>query len=1579
MIEQLTHRYRVLSLLGQGGMGCVYLAEDLTNGSQLALKTLAVQQATDPEDAARRFRQEFRAMARLRHPNLVEVYDFGTQEDGTPFFTMEVVPGDGLDALLPLSPDQVSQVLAQLAQALAYIHQQGLVHCDIKPENIRLRPDGRLKLMDFGLMGPSGQPGGGIKGTLAYMSPEVARGAKLDARSDLYSVGALAYHLLTGRVPFEGDDPVAVLRAHLEETPDPITPLCPQVSPELEAVVLRLLAKDPLARFQSCHDLLAALGVAQDEDEAGMLGASPFVGRHEALAAFNDGLEALSRDERTTLAFTGAPGLGKTRLLEELRFQAQLAGRSVLSANCQEEGAPYAAFVPVLRAAVAALSEEARAPFCLPLSSLLPELMPDGRAVGLDPQKEKARLQGAVVELFATLSRAGGLVLLLDDWHWADASSQELLGAIATKLAEHPLLLVTAGREEAAGALPLPSLAPAEVREMTEAILGHRDLADGFVSQLEKATHGNPLFVESALRHLHQEGLLRRRQGRWQTEGLSITAAELPSSIHDLLLRRIERLSPLAIAIAEVAAVMGQPFPTARLLRLVACDEDARFEALAQLAAEGVLREDEGMLRFIGGQFAELLYARLDAPARISLHTRVADVLAIELSGDDRLEALFELARHQLSSDAPARGVPAALAAARKSLAIFGLDQARTMLEAGLPHATEAIDRLGFLQGLGDLARFSSELDAAAGHYQEALAIARALGGTGREASLLYSLGILHQVRSQYDEALARMEEALAALAEHPDPAEGARVRFAMGRLHNFKGDSASAVARIEEALAIARERGDQAMMSSCLGLLGLLYVQGNPERVATGLAYLDESRAVKERLGDKPGLNDTFNLLGNAQMSVGRYADALASFDRTLVLCRELGIRDDEICAEINLGMACYELGRFAQSARHAHVAAEGAAASGNPLYEGIALVVEAVAHGHLGAGAEAAACLKAAEAVAERTRNAYLDVTVASYAVEVELLLGRLLAAQARAEAATALSDSTGIHEYDAKLLSLGAELEARFGDTTAALAQSDRLAAWAEENQAHGARARAFVARAWALRVAGEATAAVEALDAAIAGANSCGAAHVEGVAHWLRAEALGRLGNVTGAREAFEQAARLGDSARLALLATFGRARLEGRSAEAYRLLAEARGALETILSRCSDEAAREDLLSLDELWRVQRGDLSPAEHAGAGAADGRYLAALKELEAARAQLVEARKAQAVQAQTNLRLDAEREAHARQLEMLNTLARTVSTTLVLAEVIDNVVDFTLKLTGADRCFILLTEDGEQLRFHHAKDRAGNVLTDSGEKVSGSITQRVLATLEAECVLDTKDHAQFQAQQSILDLNLRTVMCVPLMVKQEPLGVLYVDSQAVVNAFGPRDLDLLQAIASQASVAIQNAKLYERATVDGLTRLFVRSYFEQRLASEVRRAQRYGSSLSLAMMDIDHFKKFNDTYGHATGDDVLRLVAAVIKEQIRESVDIPGRFGGEEMLVLMPETDEEGAMVLAERLREAIASTDLTGPKGEILHVNVSIGVSTFGAYAKTPVELVEFADQALYASKRNGRNRVTRYGPDMGSTP
>lgn len=224
----------------------------------------------------------------------------------------------------------------------------------------------------------------------------------------------------------------------------------------------------------------------------------------------------------------------------------------------------------------------------------------------------------------------------------------------------------------------------------------------------------------------------------------------------------------------------------------------------------------------------------------------------------------------------------------------------------------------------------------------------------------------------------------------------------------------------------------------------------------------------------------------------------------------------------------------------------------------------------------------------------------------------------------------------------------------------------------------------------------------------------------------------------------------------------------------------------------------------------------------------------------------------------------------------------------------------------------------------------------------------------------------------LGARSALAVAISVRGYVAGLLCLmdkEQGMGLTSFNTADAELLSALAVQAAASMENARLYEMATVDGLTRLYLRRHFEQRLAEEARRSQRYGTPLSLMMLDIDHFKRFNDTYGHATGDDVLRLVAQVIRRNIREDLDLPARYGGEEMLVLMPETDPEGAFRLAERVRQAVETASLPGPGGVPLSVTVSVGVATIPTHAQVEQALLETADAALYESKRAGRNRVT----------
>ncbi|GIW21671.1 MAG: hypothetical protein KatS3mg068_0678 [Candidatus Sericytochromatia bacterium] len=237
----------------------------------------------------------------------------------------------------------------------------------------------------------------------------------------------------------------------------------------------------------------------------------------------------------------------------------------------------------------------------------------------------------------------------------------------------------------------------------------------------------------------------------------------------------------------------------------------------------------------------------------------------------------------------------------------------------------------------------------------------------------------------------------------------------------------------------------------------------------------------------------------------------------------------------------------------------------------------------------------------------------------------------------------------------------------------------------------------------------------------------------------------------------------------------------------------------------------------------------------------------------------------------------------------------------------------------------------------------------------------------------------------IDAKHYICVPLKSEREVLGFICLfDKESRVDkenrsnvstAFSERDEAMISSLANHVATLWQKAKFYEMATIDGLTQLYVRRFLEQRMSEEIRKAQRLQRKLSLILIDIDHFKKFNDTWGHKTGDDVLRITAKTIKENVRKGIDIPARYGGEELVVLLPETDSNGAMVLAERIRKAIENTPLENPNGgDPLKITVSLGVSTYPDLANSLAELYEKADIALYKSKANGRNRATLYQLD-----
>ncbi|WP_137988271.1 Stk1 family PASTA domain-containing Ser/Thr kinase [Streptomyces vilmorinianum] len=322
--RRLGGRYELGSVLGRGGMAEVYLAHDTRLGRTVAVKTLRADLARDPSFQAR-FRREAQSAASLNHPAIVAVYDTGEDYvDGVsiPYIVMEYVDGSTLRELLhsgrKLLPERTLEMTVGILQALEYSHRAGIVHRDIKPANVMLTRTGQVKVMDFGIARAMGDAGmtmtqtAAVIGTAQYLSPEQAKGEQVDARSDLYSTGCLLYELLTVRPPFVGDSPVAVAYQHVREEPQPPSNFDPEITPSMDAIVLKALVKDPDYRYQSADEMRADIEACLDGQPvaaAAAMGAAGYGG------GYGNGYGGYAPDDQPTTALRQTDPAGQTSML----------------------------------------------------------------------------------------------------------------------------------------------------------------------------------------------------------------------------------------------------------------------------------------------------------------------------------------------------------------------------------------------------------------------------------------------------------------------------------------------------------------------------------------------------------------------------------------------------------------------------------------------------------------------------------------------------------------------------------------------------------------------------------------------------------------------------------------------------------------------------------------------------------------------------------------------------------------------------------------------------------------------------------------------------------------------------------------------------------------------------------------------------------------------------------------------------------------------------------------------------------------------------------------------------------------
>ncbi len=832
MIGATIGPYRITELLGAGGMGSVYRGVHAEHGGGAAIKTVTAPR----ESLLPALRREILALGRLRHPGIVQILDSGT-DSGIPWYAMPLLErrslADVRDALWERGappPDELRGALTlvrRLCEPLAYLHGEGIVHGDIKPDNVLCAADGRPVLIDFGLLTAHGEHGrdavdgrAHAAGSLAYMAPEQLAGEPIDARADLYAVGCVLYELLTGRPPYDHARVDALVRAQQAGPPPP--PGVRGLPRELDELVLRLLAARPRDRIGHAEDVAARLGALGAEASAER-GPRPrpylyrpgLAGRRHVLDSLADDVAASFAAGHGGLAVVvGESGIGKTRLVVELTRRAAAAGVRVLSGGCARGGAtalarPLQAVVDRCRSegpdeARRLLAGRARVlARHQPALAGLPGLDGEPDAPELPFEAARALVSHALWATFAALAEDRPLLLVLDDLQWADELTLAFLAALAPARAR-VFVVGTARSDELTGALEqrlgrgdarridLDRLDEDDVRGMVGDMLATPSPGDALVRFVARHAEGNPFFVAEYLRAALRDGLIARdARGRFRlVDEAALAALPLPRSLRELVVARLDGLGAEARRVVDVAAVLGRDVDAARVTAVAALDAAAFTRATSELVARQVLEDAGDGLRFSHDKLREVALDSLAVEARASLHRAAAAVLA---AGTEPGAAGLA-AGHWLAAGDEARAAPLLLAAARRSVVECDNERAqehyRRVLAIVDGPANDAVAReLAARRALWD---DPEDPGGVASHDDAAvLREVRRIAHRG--------LGDALTVSGRLDDAIAEYDAALAEAAE-----DGARAD-ALARLGAAcfaKGELLLAARRLTEALA---------------------------------------------------------------------------------------------------------------------------------------------------------------------------------------------------------------------------------------------------------------------------------------------------------------------------------------------------------------------------------------------------------------------------------------------------------------------------------------------------------------------------------------------------------------------------------------------------------------------------------------------------------------------------------------------------------------------------------------------------------------------------------------------------------
>ena len=942
--ELIGNRYRLLDKLGAGGMGVVYRAFDRLSRQSVALKRVLKPSSEldigGERSAGTTFTQialahEFQMLASLRHPYIISVLDYGFDALHQPYFTMTFLENARTIIEAGRSKPEKDKVklLIEMLQALVYLHRRGIIHRDLKPDNALVTADEQVRVLDFGISVKREQVSKNasdtISGTLAYMAPEVLQGIQASEASDLYSVGMIAYEMFAGHHPYDLNNANQLVMNIMLKEAD-LSEL--KASPDIVSILQMLLQKTPENRYQDANEVIDFLSEAINQPipqetaaiRESFLQAAKFVGRNKEQDQLTAALAQTMDKHGSAWLIGGESGVGKSRLLDEVRTQALVKGALVLQGQAIAEGGfSYHLWrEPLRRLALSTelsdLDASVLKQIVTGIGDLLERDIPDA------PELAGKAGQGRLVTTIANVFRAQTqpIVLILEDLHWS-SESLEVLQQLSSLTSELSLLIIGSYRNDEKPDLPkdlpdmkvikLERLNEEAIAELSKSMLGEAGNQPQVLDLLNKETEGNVFFLVEVVRTLAEEAGWLSSIG-----SMSLPRNVFAGGIQQIVKRRLDRVAEDCRPLLRIAAIAGRQLDLG-LLRALSKNVDVEAW-LTQCANAGVLDIMDEKWRFAHDKLREGVLSGLSPDELKAANLEIAEALETLYAAAGN-EYAAKISDHFEQAGEFSRAADWHARAGKHAEATYATDTAIEYYQKALAYWKQNSDagsqpnpaQLEAYLGLGEMlnwkARYAESTElwttirADAEKRGDQLALARAWRG----------LGVIQMYQGNFPDALEL-------LAHSEEAAKLSNAQVELTKILQLRGwcqfnlgnmDSASVLA--EQALTMSEEDKDRQQIGEVLNLLTAIHgTQGHFEQAAQ---ECQRALAIFQEIGAR---SDAMFQGGNLALIAGMRGDyraALEHFKVTLRLARELGRRDAEMLYLNNIGGEQVKLGEYLEA----------------------------------------------------------------------------------------------------------------------------------------------------------------------------------------------------------------------------------------------------------------------------------------------------------------------------------------------------------------------------------------------------------------------------------------------------------------------------------------------------------------------------------------------------------------------------------------------------------------------------------------------------------------------------------------